>query len=79
MTSLDEAPLDGAWVIGGAQIYAQALPSATRCEVTEVDIDLRREDDDALAPALDGTWLGTAGDWLTSSSGLRYRFLSYLR
>ncbi len=79
VTSLDEAPLDGAWVIGGAQIYAQALPSATRCEVTEVDIDLRREDDDALAPALDGTWLGTAGDWLTSSSGLRYRFLSYLR
>ena len=87
VTSLDEAPLDGAWVIGGAanrpprlrKICAQALPSATRGEVTEVDIDLRREDDDALAPALDGTWLGTAGDWLTSSSGLRYRFLSYLR
>ena len=79
VTALEQTPLDGAWVIGGAQIYAQALPSATRCEVTEVDIDLRREDDDALAPALDGTWLGTAGDWLTSSSGLRYRFLSYLR
>jgi len=38
------------WVIGGAQIYSLALPHATRCEVTEVDIDLPRDDDDALAP-----------------------------
>ena len=28
------------WVIGGEQIYALALPMATRCEVTEVEIDL---------------------------------------
>ncbi len=38
------------WVIGGAQIYALALPLATRCEVTEVEIDLPRDDDDAVAP-----------------------------
>ena len=25
------------------------------------------------------TWVGTTGDWLTSSSGLRYRFHSYTR
>ena len=30
------------WVIGGEQIYALALPIATRCEVTEVEIDLPR-------------------------------------
>jgi dihydrofolate reductase len=44
-----------------------------------VDIDLRREDDDVVAPVLDETWLGTAGEWLTSTSGLRYRFDSYKR
>jgi dihydrofolate reductase len=70
---------DQTWVIGGSQIYALALPLATRCEVTEVEIDLRREDDDAMAPVLDDGWAGTAGEWLTSSSGLRYRFFSYLR
>jgi dihydrofolate reductase len=70
---------DITWVIGGEQIYALALPLATRCEVTEVDIDLPREDGDALAPALDEHWVGTEGQWLTSSSGLRYRFFSYVR
>lgn len=79
VTSFADAPLDDAWVIGGAQVYSLALPVATRCEVTEVEIDLRREDDDVLAPVLDESWAGTAGDWMTSSSGLRYRFYSYLR
>jgi dihydrofolate reductase len=77
---LDEALSGGeSWVIGGAQIYALALPIATRCEVTEVEIDLPRENGDAVAPVLDGSWVGTAGDWLTSTSGLRYRFQTYLR
>ena len=44
-----------------------------------MDVDLRREDDDAVAPVLDEAWVGTEGDWLTSSSGLRYRFYSYSR
>ena len=67
------------WVIGGAQIYQLALPHATRCEVTEVEIDLPRDDDDALAPVLDETWLGETGEWRLSRSGLRYRFHSYQR
>ena len=79
VTSLEDAPLDDAWVIGGSEIYGLALPRATRCEVTEIDIDLRREDDDALAPVLDEGWVGTEGDWQDSSSGLRYRFYSYRR
>ena len=70
---------DEIWVIGGAEIYALALPAATRCEVTEVDVDLRREDGDAVAPVLDESWVGTAGEWLSSSSGLRYRFHTYIR
>jgi len=67
------------WVIGGAEIYHAALSRAVRCEVTEVDVDLRLEDDDALAPSLDESWVGTSTRWQDSSSGLRYRFHSYLR
>ena len=67
------------WVIGGAQVYLLALSYASRCEVTEVDIDLRRDDDDVLAPVLDETWLGETGEWRLSRSGLRYRFYSYHR
>jgi dihydrofolate reductase len=79
--SLDDALThdDDTWVIGGGQIYALAVPLATRCEVTEVDVALSREVDDAVAPVLDEAWVGTEGDWLTSASGLRYRFVSYLR
>ena len=80
VTTLDDAlTSDESWVIGGEQIYALALPIATRCEVTEVEIDLPRQDADAVAPVLDETWVGTMGEWLTSSSGLRYRFYSYHR
>lgn len=77
--ALTDAPLDGAWVIGGGQIYAQALPLAGRCEVTEVDIDLEPESGDALAPVFDDSWATTTGEWLHSSSGLRYRFVSHRR
>jgi dihydrofolate reductase len=78
--ALDDALTgDETWVIGGEQVYALALPIATRCEVTEVEIDLRRQDADAAAPVLDESWVGTTGDWLTSSCGLRYRYHSYQR
>jgi dihydrofolate reductase len=78
--SIDAALTDPeAWVIGGAEIYALAVPRATRCEVTEIEIDLVREDEDALAPVLDESWLGETGEWQVSRSGLRYRFHSYRR
>jgi dihydrofolate reductase len=70
---------DESWVIGGEQIYALALPIATRCEVTEIEVELPRDDGDATAPVLDEAWVGIEGEWLTSSSGLRYRFFSYVR
>jgi dihydrofolate reductase len=80
VTCLDDALSDAqVWVIGGQQIYALAMPKAARCEVTEVEVDLVRDDADALAPVLDESWMGTTGEWLTSSSGLRYRFYSYCR
>jgi dihydrofolate reductase len=78
--SLDDALRQGnVWVIGGAEIYALALPSASRCEVTEVDVDLPPEDDDAVAPLLDEAWVAEAADWQVSRAGLRYRFSSYRR
>jgi dihydrofolate reductase len=70
---------DDVWIIGGAQLYAQALPLATRCEVTEIDVALPRQDGDAVAPRLDDGWACSEHDWQTSTSGLRYRFLSSLR
>lgn len=80
VTRLDEVLTDPeVWVIGGQQIYALAMPLASRCEVTEVEFDLPCEDADALAPVLDDTWVKTTGKWLTSSSGLRYRLHSYCR
>jgi dihydrofolate reductase len=78
--SVEEAGTDEeTWVIGGERIYLAALPAASRCEVTEVEVDLRREDGDAVAPVLDESWVGTTGQWLSSRSGLRYRFHTYLR
>jgi dihydrofolate reductase len=79
-SSAESALADGGvWVIGGAEIYALALPRATRCEVTEVDMDLPRRDDDAVAPVLDEGWVAEDAGWQISRSGLRYRFSSYRR
>jgi dihydrofolate reductase len=78
--TLDEALTDpDAWVVGGEQIYTLAMARASRCEVTEVEIDLPRDDGDVVAPVLDETWVGTSGEWETSRTGLRYRFHTYLR
>ncbi|CAJ1500088.1 dihydrofolate reductase [[Mycobacterium] kokjensenii] len=80
VASLDAALTDAeTWVIGGAEIYALALPRANRCEVTEIDVDLVPRDGDALAPALDHHWSVVKGEWLTGAGGLRYRFCSYHR
>jgi dihydrofolate reductase len=78
--SLDDALADpDTWVVGGEQIYTLALPRAGRCEVTEVDVDLPRDDGDVVAPILDESWVGTTAEWETSRTGLRYRFHSYFR
>jgi dihydrofolate reductase len=44
------ARADGIMVIGGAQVYAEALPSATRVELTEIDAE---PEGDTVLPALD--------------------------
>ena len=62
------------WIIGGAQIYAQAEPLAQRIEVTDIAQDF---DGDAYAPALGAGWVETARDNHVSSSGLKFSFVTY--
>jgi dihydrofolate reductase len=64
------------WVTGGARLYAEARDLASVAEVTEVDIDVPG---DTFAPSLAGWTLTSAGEWSTSVTGLRYRFLRYTR
>lgn len=68
--------LEQVWIIGGAEIYAQVIDDADRLEVTEVDLDV---DGDAYAPDKAGWRLVSEGDWQTSRTGIRYRFLRYER
>lgn len=63
-----------AWIIGGAEIYRQALPLARTAVVTEIDADF---EGDAFAPQFDTGWTGTPGEWQSAASGLRYRFVMY--
>jgi dihydrofolate reductase len=72
------APAGQTWVIGGATVYAAALPLADRLEVTEVDVDV---EGDAHAPPIDpATWQAAlVSPWQTSRTALRYRFLTYTR
>lgn len=64
------------WVIGGAEIFRQVIGDADRLEVTELDIEV---DGDAYAPPVDGWRLVDEGEWRTSRTGIRYRFLGYER
>jgi len=75
--ALDPSP----WIIGGAQLFAATLERAARLELTEIDGAF---DGDTYAPAIDpSVWMLTpltdAAPWLTSRTGLRYRFLTYAR
>ena len=65
------------WIMGGADIYRQALPLAQQVVVTEIGADFSG---DAFAPELDNTWqpLHTSPQH-TSSTGLPHRFVTYGR
>ncbi len=65
-----------AWVIGGAEIFAQVIGDADRLEVTELDLEVAG---DAYAPSKQGWRLVSEADWQTSRTGIRYRFLGYER
>lgn len=65
-----------AWVIGGAQIYALALPLASKVVVTEID---RNFEGDAYAPELGSDWLATQRDPQVGADGLSFSFVTYQR
>ena len=62
------------WVIGGAQIYAQALPLARTAVVTEIQSVF---EGDAFAPQFGPSWRETAREDHVSASGMAYSFVTY--
>jgi len=84
-----------AWVIGGAQVYTHALPHADHAVVTEIDLAVPGDafapalgqgwELVAVEPGPTAGQHPGAGEdgigiqWHTSSTGLRYRFLTYAR
>jgi dihydrofolate reductase len=64
------------WVIGGAEVYAQALPLAQRAVITEIDADF---EGDAFAPEFDATWQETSRTSHTAANGLAYSFVTLTR
>ncbi|MDR7092836.1 dihydrofolate reductase [Hydrogenophaga laconesensis] len=64
------------WVIGGAQIYAAALPLADTAVVTEIAQDF---DGDAFAPSFGPEWKVTARESHVAASGLPFAFVTYTR
>ena len=67
-------------IIGGGQIYAQAMPLATKLLLTEVDADV--EDADTFFPPIDKSqWreIEKSAAATDPRSGNAYRFVTYLR
>lgn len=75
-SSLREAMDGDVWVIGGGAVYAAAMGFADELVVTHVD---SRVPGDTFAPVIGPEWGAGPSPWLTSSSGLRYRFSRYTR
>lgn len=62
------------WIIGGAQIYAQALTLAQEIVATEIDADF---EGDAYAPSLDTSWHVVSRDDQVAANGMRLSFVTY--
>ena len=64
------------WVIGGAQIYAEAEPLAQRAVVTEIE---HHFEGDARAPTLGSDWHEVARERHVSTNRLPFCFVTYER
>ena len=64
------------WVMGGAQVYAQAEPLAQRAVVTEIE---QAFDGDAHAPVLGPGWRETERLAQVGANGMRFSFVTYER
>ena len=73
--AVQQCPADAQiWVIGGAEVYAQAMPLASRAVVTEIDADF---EGDAFAPELGADWKEIARTAHVAASGLTFSFATY--
>jgi dihydrofolate reductase len=65
------------FVVGGAQLYALALPRAQLLVLTELDTDL---DADTFFPSWNrAEFVELSSESATTAAGLRYRFVTYRR
>ena len=71
-----EHPAKELWVIGGAEVYAQAMAYAQRIELTLIE---KNYEGDALAPKIDANWATISKETHSTPSGLVYHFISYQR
>ena len=68
---------DEAFVIGGAELYAAALPLADRLEMTEIDASFAG---DSFFPVIKwGQWRETTRETAHDEAGFDYAFVSYRR
>ncbi len=68
------AAAEEVWIMGGAQIYEQAVPLADRIEVTEIAQDF---EGDAYAPQLGPEWRVAAREDHVSTNGMKFSFVTY--
>ncbi len=74
LAACDEAEV---CVIGGAQIYAQAMAVATDLHVTQIDLSI---EGDAFFPAIDpALWQEVSREAHVSDDGIAYAFIHYQR
>ncbi|BCW72379.1 dihydrofolate reductase [Arthrobacter sp. NicSoilB8] len=88
VSSLDDALLESqfmpghetVWIIGGGELFAQALDLADVAVVTTIDATA---EGDTFAPELGYDWTASASlpanGWLTSANGTRYRMTLWRR
>ena len=75
--ALAAAAGDEAFVIGGAELYAAALPQAARLRLTEIDADFAG--DTWFPPRDPREWRETVRDAQRDETGLGYAFVTYER
>ena len=67
------------WVIGGSRVFTDSLPLADRLVITEIDVEVPG---DTFAPSFGSeafNEVDPSSTWLTSRTGVRYRFRDFRR
>ena len=73
--ALDHVPRgEEAWLIGGAQLFIDALPLALGAVITEIEADF---DGDVAMPPLGSEWREIARERHTGAGGLAFSFVTY--